>query len=75
MDEVFELLTLLQTRKILKKVPVVLFDGTFWNEVINFKALQEYGVIRTVDLKLFKILDTVDEAFKYITGQLTKLYL
>jgi len=75
MDEVFEMLTLLQTKKILKQIPVVLFDGTFWNEVINFKALQEYGVIRAVDLKLFKILDTVDEAFEYITGQLTKLYL
>jgi hypothetical protein len=75
MDEVFELLTLLQTDKILKHVPVVLFDGTFWNEVINFKALQEYGVISTIDLKLFKILDTVDEAFEYITRQLTKLYL
>lgn len=74
MDEVFELLTLLQTKKIEKRVPVVLFDSTFWNEVINFKALQEYGVIRPADLKLFKIIDDVDEAFKYITGQLKKLY-
>jgi uncharacterized protein (TIGR00730 family) len=74
MDEVFELLTLLQTKKIGKKVPVVLFDKIFWNEVINFKALQEYGTISTADLKLFKILDNVDEAFEYITGQLTKLY-
>ena len=75
MDEVFELLTLLQTRKILKQVPVVLFNGTFWNEVVNFKALQEYGVINPGDLKLFKIIDTVDEAFEYITEQLTELYL
>jgi hypothetical protein len=75
MDEVFELLTLLQTGKILKQVPVVLFDSTFWNEVINFNALQEYGVIKPADLKLFKIIDDVDEAFEYITGQLKKLYL
>ena len=75
LDEVFELLTLLQTGKIQKQVPVVLFDKMFWNEVINFKALQEYGTIRTVDLRLFKILDNVDESFEYITGQLTKLYL
>ena len=75
LDEVCELLTLLQTEKIEKKVPVVLFDKMFWNEVINFKALQEYGTIRAVDIKLFKILDNVDEAFEYITGQLTKLYL
>lgn len=75
MDEVFELLTLLQTGKILKRVPVVLFDKTFWNEVVNFKALQEYGVIGPDDLKLFRIIDDVDEAFDYITGQLEKLYL
>jgi len=75
MDEVFELLTLLQTKKIEKQVPVVLFDSTFWNEVINFKALQEYGVIRPADLKLFKIIDDVDEAFEFITGKLKKLYL
>jgi uncharacterized protein (TIGR00730 family) len=75
MDEVFELLTLLQTKKIEKRVPVVLFDSTFWNEVVNFNALQEYGVIRPADLKLFRIIDDVDEAFKYITEQLKKLYL
>jgi uncharacterized protein (TIGR00730 family) len=75
MDEVFELLTLLQTKKIAKQVPVVLFDSTFWNEVINFNALQQYGVIKPTDLKLFKIIDDVDEAFEYITGQLKKLYL
>jgi len=75
MDEVFELLTLLQTGKILKRIPVVLFDSTFWNEVVNFKALQEYGVIQPADLKLFKIIDDIDEAFEHITGQLKKLYL
>ena len=66
---------MLQTGKILKPVPGVLFDKTFWNEVINFEALQKYGVIRPADLKLFRIIDDVDEAFEYITGQLEKLYL
>jgi hypothetical protein len=47
----------------------------FWNEVINFRALHEYGVIGPDDLKLFKIIDDVDEAFEYITGQLKKLHL
>lgn len=75
MDEVFELLTLLQTRKISKKVPVVLYGKEFWSEVINFKALQEYGVIAPGDLSLFKILDDVEEAFEYITGRLTELHL
>ena len=75
MDEVFELLTLQQTKKIEKKVPVVLYGKEFWNEVINFKALQEYGVIAPGDLSLFKILDDVEEAFEYITSQLKELHL
>lgn len=75
MDEVFELLTLVQTEKIHKQMPIVLFGKTFWNEIINFTAMQEYGVIRPVDLKLFKILDDVDEAFNFITGSLSELYL
>ena len=74
MDEVFELLTLIQTKKVAKKVPIVLFDKTFWNEVFNFKALLEYGVISPADLDLFKIYDDVDEAFDYITEQLNELY-
>ena len=75
MDEIFEVLTLLQTKKIKKPVPVVLFNKEFWNDVINFKALQEYGVVMPADLKLFKILDDVEEAFEYITAKLKKLYL
>ena len=72
MDEVFEMLTLLQTKKIEKQIPVVLFGKIFWNEVINFRALQEYGVIGAADLRLLKIIDDVEEAFEYITGQLKK---
>ncbi len=71
-DEVFELLTLIQTKKIGKKVPIVLFDSQFWNEVVNFKSLVEYGVIGPEDLKLFRIIDSVDEAFDYITSELEK---
>ena len=75
MDEVFEVLTLLQTKKIKKPIPVVLFNKEFWNEVLNFKALQEYGVIRPSDLELLTIIDDVEEAFEFITGNLKKLYL
>ena len=74
-DEVFELLTLIQTKKIQKHVPIVLFGKAFWDDVFNFPALVEYGVISKDDLKLFRILDDVDEAFDYITKELTKLYL
>lgn len=72
MDEFFELMTLLQTGKLGKKLPIVLFGASFWNEVINFDALARHGVISPEDLNLFQRLDSVDEAFKCITSELNK---
>ncbi|MBU3915850.1 TIGR00730 family Rossman fold protein, partial [bacterium] len=75
MDELFELLTLIQTKKIEKKIPIVLFGKEFWNDFLNFEALIKWGVISENDLKLFKIIDDVDEAFEYMKDTLTKEYL
>ncbi len=75
MDELFELLTLVQTRKIAAGPPVVLFGSEFWNSVVKFDALVEWGTISPDDLKLFKIIDTVEEARDYIIEQLTTRYL
>lgn len=71
MDELFEILTLVQTRKIRKRLPIVLFGTKFWNDVINFDALARYGTISPEDLQLFFRTDSVDEAFDYITEQLS----
>jgi hypothetical protein len=70
MDELFELLTLIQTRKVRKRMPLVLFGRRYWDEVINFDALKRYGMIDPEDLDLFFATDSVDEAFDYITEQL-----
>ena len=72
LDELFELLTLLQTRKIRKHLPLVLFGGEYWNEVINFDALVRYGTINPEDVQLFHRTESVDDAFDYITSQLGK---
>jgi hypothetical protein len=72
LDELFELLTLLQTRKIRKHMPVVLFGGDYWNEVINFEALVRYGTISADDLKLLHRTDSVDDAYEYVTRQLSQ---
>ncbi len=69
-DEFFELMTLLQTQKLGKKVPIVLYGSAYWDEVINFDAMVRHGTIAAEDLKLFRRLDTVDEAFDYITREL-----
>ncbi len=71
LDEMFELLTLLKTRKITKHLPVVLFGSGFWAEVVNFEALTRYGTIDPQDLEYFLTTDSVDEAFTYITEQLS----
>ena len=75
MDELFEVLTLVQTQKSAKVMPIVLYGRAFWDEAINFEALVEWGVISPEDLDLFQFCDTVDEAFDYLTERLSTLYL
>src|SRR5436853_4098380 len=68
MDEMFEVLTLIQTKKPSKTMPVILFGSEFWNEVINFDALVRWGVVSGADLDIFHKTDSVDDAFQYLTG-------
>jgi len=75
MDELFEVLTLIQTKKPRKKMPVVLFGSEFWDEVLNFEALVRWGVVNATELEIFYKTDSVDDAFEYLTGKLEKLYL
>jgi len=64
-DEMFELLTLIQTGKI-KPIPIVLFGKEFWHRVVNFDALVEEGVISARDLDLFSFVETAAEAWAII---------
>ena len=74
MDELFELMTLVQTRKSSKTMPIVLYGRAFWSEVLNFDALIRWGTISPSDLSLFHVADTPDEAFSYLTRELGSLY-
>ncbi len=73
LDELFELMTLIQTGKVTKKVPVVLFGAAYWNEVVNFEAMARFGTISRKDLDLFHVTDDVDEAFHLITTELERI--
>ncbi|HOJ02588.1 MAG TPA: TIGR00730 family Rossman fold protein [Bacteroidota bacterium] len=75
MDEMMEILTLVQTRKLRKDVFIVLYGGEFWNKVINFQELVRFGVISPEDLDLFKTCNTPKEAFNYLRKNLTERYL
>jgi uncharacterized protein (TIGR00730 family) len=71
LDELFEILTLVQTRKMRKRVPIVLFGVKFWDEVVNFNALVRHGTISPEDLDLFHKTDSIDEAYDIVTRGLT----
>ncbi len=70
LDELFELLTLEQTRKLPNRVPVLMYGSEYWKEVMNFDAMVERGMIAQTDLDLFKFADTPQEAFEYLKMKL-----
>ncbi len=70
LDEFMEIATLIQTLKIKKKLPIVLFGTEYWNEIIDFDAMAKWGMINPEDLNLFYRTDSVDDAFEYMTREL-----
>ncbi|MCK7520643.1 MAG: LOG family protein [Ignavibacteriales bacterium] len=74
MDELFEIITLVQTAKVRKKLAVIIYDKKYWNKIINFDALVELGMISKSDLSLFTMCDTIDEAYDAIIRHLKKYY-
>lgn len=64
-DELFELLTLIQTGK-MKPIPILLFGKDFWNRVVNFEAIAEEGTISKSDLDLITWCETAEEAWEAI---------
>jgi uncharacterized protein (TIGR00730 family) len=75
LDELFEILTLRQTRKMKKHLTVILFGTQYWDEVIDFEALVRHGAIDREDLQLFHRTDSVDEAYEITTRELTRYAL
>ena len=69
-DELFEIMTLKQTGKMEKKLPVVLFGKKYWEDVVNWDALARYGTIAENDVKQLLFTDSVDEAFDHVTKAL-----
>ena len=62
LDELTEILTLAQTRKLERAIPVILYGTDYWKEIINFDALARHGMIDTKDLALFRYADDPREA-------------
>jgi uncharacterized protein (TIGR00730 family) len=70
LDELMEILTLEQTRKLSRRIPVLLYGSDYWNEVINFKALVRHGTIAPEDLQLFEFVDDPTAALHVLQARL-----
>ena len=75
LDELFEVLTLVQTQKINRKIPIVLYGEEFWDDVMTLDGLEKWGTISPGDLDLMHRSSTVDDAFDYVTAELKRLHL
>jgi len=75
LDELMEILTLVQTEKLHKKMTVVVYGKEFWDKIINLGNMADLQMISKEDLKLFKFVDTPVEAFEYLKKELTKNYV
>ncbi len=75
LDELFEILTLAQTRKLESKIVIVLYGSKYWKEVLNLEALVRYGTIDEHDLNLFQYADDPETALAMLQDKLTKYFL
>jgi hypothetical protein len=73
-DETFEVLTLVQTRKLKKKVTVILYGKEYWQKTLNFDNLVRLRLISPDDLKLFRFADTPEEAYEILVREMRKNY-
>ena len=70
-DELFEILTLAQTRKLDRTIPVLLYGSAYWKEVVNFDALVRHGTIASEDLRLFEFVDAPQAALELLQRRIT----
>ena len=70
LDELFDILTLIQCKKITRKIPIVLFGKNFWDGLIDWQKLIDHETISKEDLDLFVTLDSVEETYDYLISNM-----
>ena len=75
LDELTEILTLAQTKKLESNILIILYGTEFWREILNFDALIRHGVISASDMSLFRFADSPDEALTILRDVLTANYI
>src|SRR5436309_3795965 len=74
-DELFEILTLGQTDKLSKQIGIVLYGSDYWNQVLDFEPMAEWGAINAKDLALIQRADTPSDAFELLRAHLVTHHL
>jgi|SRR5215203_710174 len=75
LDEMFEILTLAQTRKLSKKLCVILYGSRYWDAVLDLKPLVEWGAVSEPDLNLLCRVDTPEHAFETLQRHLSTYHM
>src|SRR5436309_3889550 len=75
LDELFEILTLVQTDKLSKKIQVILYGREYWDQVLDLKPMAEWGAIAEKDLELLHYADTPADAFQHLRDHLIAHHL
>jgi len=75
LDEMFEILTLMQTEKLAKQIQILLYGTEYWDEILNMKPLVEWGAIAERDVDLLTRADTPEAAFQSLKEHLSKYHL
>ena len=75
LDEMFEILTLMQTEKLQKQIQIILYGTDYWDPIMNLRPMEEWGAINPGDLDLVQRADAPQEAFELLKAHLTEHHL
>jgi uncharacterized protein (TIGR00730 family) len=75
LDEMFEILTLMQTEKLEKQIQVILYGTDYWDPIMNLQPLEEWGAINPGDIELIQRANAPDEAFDLLKAHLSEHHL
>jgi hypothetical protein len=74
LDELMEILTLVQTGKIRKRMPICIYGELYWRRILDFEYMVEVGVISPEDLQLFRFVNSPEEAFEHLRSELRSIH-
>jgi hypothetical protein len=75
LDEMFEILTLMQTNKLAKQIQIILYGTEYWDPILNLEPLEEWGAIAPADIDLVRRANSPPEAFELLRAHLTEHHL